>query len=111
MHFTASVIILATTAARLVLGASIQVNYYSDGGCSDYLTSVFPYDTGVCYGYEWNGMNSANIVNYNGGFGTPICAFYPEPNCQGGANVQGPPPDNCASNWGQGFQSMACGYF
>jgi hypothetical protein len=47
--------------------ATLQVNYHSDGGCSDYLTEIYLSTDGACYRYDWTGTNSAKIAR---------CTFY-----------------------------------
>jgi hypothetical protein len=109
MRSITSLLTLAAISALQVAGQSIQVNYFSDGGCADYLTSVHPFDNGKCYNYEWNGMNSAGIANSEDNKDV-FCNFYAFLNCQGAVDLKGGPPNNCASNYGHGFASMSCGY-
>ncbi|KAI2629347.1 hypothetical protein GGS26DRAFT_592014 [Hypomontagnella submonticulosa] len=89
------------------LGSAIQVNYYKDGGCSDYATSIknVPSD-GSCYNYEWNGSNSANIANCD--WPNCECIFFTDGNCQNPKYSAVWGSDNCASNWGGGFHSFTC---
>ena len=117
MHISSwALVSLITTAAAYEL----KVNYYSDGGCEDYILSLNPtVDWGqnptTCYDYEWNGINSANIANCQDPAGGQncYCVFYTEPGCEGNWGVGKSDwydGDNCASNWGQGFKSMVCQY-
>ncbi|KAI1657997.1 hypothetical protein F4813DRAFT_389261 [Daldinia decipiens] len=91
--------------------SGFQINYYTDGGCSSYLTSVFPSTDGSCYGYSYNGDNSANIANCDapGGY-TCYCTFYAQSGCQGASQTVAYNSGNCASNYGHGFLSMECFY-
>ncbi|KUJ07552.1 uncharacterized protein LY89DRAFT_789630 [Mollisia scopiformis] len=97
------------SVASLASAGSIHINYYTDGGCSDYLVSPpnVPTD-GSCYTYQYGGTNSANIANCNG-FGGCYCDFYEYSNCEGLSEPAGTPdgPD-CASNYGIGFASFQC---
>jgi hypothetical protein len=105
MRFLASVAVLASAATNIVFGQWINVQYYSDGGCEDYLTTVNPWTNGDCYQFQWGGTNSVNIVDSSSGANAQ-CDFFPDPDCGGSSVwVQGPA---CKSNWGQGFQSMKC---
>ena len=118
MHFYTAA--LATIGLNTVFAANIQVNYYTDGGCSDYATSIEYSDTwdSGCYNYQWDGSNSANIAGCPSG--DPCeCYFWPEENCQGQAQGYvtsvplsiNPSATNCASNWGVGWSSMRCDDF
>ncbi|KAI1206001.1 uncharacterized protein F4807DRAFT_464009 [Annulohypoxylon truncatum] len=100
MKFTA-VLSLATAAT------AIQVNYYTDGGCTQFNTSPpnVPTD-GSCYQYQFSGTNSANVANCD--HSVCECIFYTGANCQGAQDVAISPGDNCASNYGPGFQSFRC---
>ena len=51
-----------------------KINYYTDGGCTDYLVSIFPSTDGSCYDYSYTGDNSANIANCDGS--NCQCTFY-----------------------------------
>jgi len=106
-----SILYLLAAAGRAAAGA-VKVNYYSDGGCSAFMVSIWPFDTMSCYNWQWTGSNSANIAGCPTG-GSCYCQFYQAANCQGGAHsaVQVPFGPSCASNWGYGFQSMRCNYF
>ncbi|KAI1776953.1 hypothetical protein F4818DRAFT_457555 [Hypoxylon cercidicola] len=87
--------------------AQFKINYYTDGGCGDFLISIFPFQDGSCYNYAYTGDNSANIANCDGS--ECRCTFYTETNCGGSSEtVEYLPaaPGNCASNWGHGFGSM-----
>lgn len=94
-----------------VYAADIQVNYYSDGGCANWLVDVYPFD-GSCYGYKWSGTNSANIAACSAPEGyNCACTFWTQDDCTGAAQIvtYGQGQEHCASNWGQGFVSMQCG--
>lgn len=92
-----------------VTASSIKVNYYSDGGCNDYMISISPSDNGKCYTYNWRGQNSVGIAECHASLGC-YCDFYTEENCKGN-KVYKEYQDRggwCASNWGHGFLSMKC---
>ncbi|KAL0931333.1 uncharacterized protein CTRU02_214068 [Colletotrichum truncatum] len=99
------VIALLTLLAHTGLG--MQINYYTDGGCSQFTVSPpnVPAD-GSCYNYSWSSMNSANIANCN--YPSCTCVFYEGSNCQGVMKFASTQASNCASNWGRGFKSFAC---
>ncbi|KAI1101328.1 hypothetical protein F4804DRAFT_13936 [Jackrogersella minutella] len=100
MKFTVA-LSLATAAA------AVQINYYSDGGCSQYITSPPSVPTdGSCYQYQFGGTNSANIADCD--HSICECIFYTGANCQGAQDVAISPGDNCASDYGSGLQSFQC---
>ncbi|XXG98463.1 hypothetical protein Hte_004787 [Hypoxylon texense] len=86
--------------------AGFKVNYYTDGGCTDYLTSVFPFTDGSCYDYSYTGDNSANIANCDAS--NCECIFYTQSGCGGASQTVRYNNANCASNFGRGFLSMMC---
>ncbi|KAI0184034.1 hypothetical protein EV127DRAFT_486564 [Xylaria flabelliformis] len=89
--------------------SGFKVNYYTDGGCTAYLLSLFPFTDGSCYGYQYTGENSANIANCDAPSGaTCLCTFFVQDNCEGAAQSVSYNGENCASNFGRGFQSMSC---
>jgi hypothetical protein len=106
MQLTSIVSLMAALAAS-ASAAGIHINYYTDGGCSNYASSPpnVPIDGG-CYNWQWNGANSANIANCD--YKECWCTFYTQPNCQGAAQALTYSGDNCASNWGQGYVSFKC---
>jgi hypothetical protein len=88
--------------------ATIKVQYYKDGGCTDYAIEFNPPNGGSCWGYEWGGTRSANIASCSGK-NLCYCEFYSETNCNGGKWTAEYGHSNCASNWsGGGFKSMKC---
>lgn len=91
-----------------VTAADLQVNFYSDGGCEDWLTSIHPSIDYTCYGYQWTGTNSANIADCTFPNGQCICTFYTQDGCNGASQTVVYPNNNCASNYGHGFVSMRC---
>ncbi|KAI0109200.1 hypothetical protein GGR51DRAFT_558560 [Nemania sp. FL0031] len=101
---------LNTTSNELVTRDSgFQVNYYTDGGCADFLVAINPFTDGTCYGYAVGGDNSANIANCDApGGATCLCTFFVQDGCQGAAQSVSSNGDNCASNFGRGFASMSC---
>ncbi|GFF94180.1 hypothetical protein IFM47457_09796 [Aspergillus lentulus] len=64
--------------------ATLKVNYYSDGGCSNYMTSLNPTTDFYCYDYVWSGSNSVNIADCTFPNGKCLCTFYTQPHCVGG---------------------------
>ncbi|KAI8959012.1 hypothetical protein F5Y11DRAFT_334438 [Daldinia sp. FL1419] len=86
--------------------SGFQVNYYTDGGCTAYLVSIFPSTDGSCYDYSYTGDNSANIANCDSS--NCQCTFYAQSGCQGAAQTISYNSGNCASNYGHGFLSMKC---
>ncbi|KAH6632525.1 hypothetical protein F5144DRAFT_534118 [Chaetomium tenue] len=117
MHFSPSSSIgLAASAlfATAVNAAHIKVNYYSDGGCSDYMISIYPSTDWTCYDYNWSGQNSVGIAECTFPNGVCYCDFYTHGGCSGASigkslSYSGSDPGWCASNWGHGFESMRCG--
>jgi hypothetical protein len=88
--------------------ATIKVQYYKDGGCTDYAIEFNPPNGGSCWDYEWGGIRSANIASCSGK-NLCYCEFYSETNCNGGKWTAEYGHNNCASNWsGGGFKSMKC---
>ncbi|KAK6957706.1 hypothetical protein Daesc_000494 [Daldinia eschscholtzii] len=91
--------------------SGFKVNYYTDGGCTAYLVSIFPFTDGSCYDYSYTGDNSANIANCDASGGSTChCTFYAQSGCQGAAQSIAYNSGNCASNYGHGFLSMKCSY-
>ncbi|KAL4910985.1 hypothetical protein BDW74DRAFT_172438 [Aspergillus multicolor] len=95
----------ALTVITAVSAYELKVNYYSDGGCSDYLVSVWPSVVGDCYDYDYSGTNSANIADCKD-FYACGCTFYQEKGCTG--TESSPLTGSCKSNWGGGWKSMKC---
>ncbi|KAB8234040.1 uncharacterized protein BDW43DRAFT_310713 [Aspergillus alliaceus] len=102
MHLQPFILASVITA---VSAAELKVNYYSDGGCTNYLTSIWPGDVGRCYDYDYTNTNSANIANCNG-YQLCTCSFYSEKGCKGKEEYR--IGSSCASNWGTGWASMKC---
>ncbi|KAL4909377.1 hypothetical protein BDW74DRAFT_146461 [Aspergillus multicolor] len=98
----------ATLFTSTLAARNLQVNYYSDGGCTDYMTSINPGTGGNCVDYVWTGSNSINIADCTFPNGDCTCTFYTQPGCRGAQQQVVYPSDNCASNWGRGFYSMKC---
>ncbi|KAL2850178.1 hypothetical protein BJY01DRAFT_245643 [Aspergillus pseudoustus] len=94
-----SALTAATTAYEL------KVNYYSDGGCENYVTSLWPGDRDECYDYDYSGTNSALIADCKQ-YGLCSCTYYSEKGCTGTSKGGGTAV--CASNWGVGWKSMKC---
>jgi hypothetical protein len=100
---------LAFISLFAALAFAINVNYYSDGGCQNRILSLpnVP-QGGSCYEYQWNGMNSADIRNCQSS--ECHCRFFAGPYFGNGVfkDVVIPEAQNCASNWGAGFQYFEC---
>jgi hypothetical protein len=69
-------------------GNSFDVQYYTDSGCSAWVTTLGPFYSGFgCYDYSmnwlpaWQSVQSANIVNC--GFSSCFCEFFSESGCVG----------------------------
>ncbi|KAG5745541.1 hypothetical protein H9Q72_014107 [Fusarium xylarioides] len=93
-----------------ISAAELKVNYYKDGGCSQWAgVSLHPGTSWGCYTYTWNGANSANIADCTYPNGKCACTFYTQQYCKGASETVIYPKDNCASNWGHGYESMKCG--
>ncbi|OIW30098.1 hypothetical protein CONLIGDRAFT_680882 [Coniochaeta ligniaria NRRL 30616] len=103
LSFIFAFFITAATAAY-----DLKVNYYSDGGCSDWILSLHPGYGNDCYDYNWPGVNSANIANCIYPDAYCVCKFYTQAACTGAVQTTVYPDNNCASNWGHGFLSMKC---
>ncbi|GIJ86306.1 hypothetical protein Asppvi_005193 [Aspergillus pseudoviridinutans] len=105
MHLSPWAFATFITAAT---AATLKVNYYSDGGCSKYMTSITPGTGNSCIDYVWDGSNSINIADCTFPNGKCVCTFYVQPHCNGASHTLVYGGDNCASNWGRGFYSMKC---
>jgi len=98
----------AILAAASPIAAQLKVNYYTDGGCSQFRTSLYPFPNGQCFDFEYSQSPSANIADC-AGYKTCRCDFYVHAYCQGGVDsVTYNTGDNCASNFPYGFKSMKC---
>ena len=98
-----------TSIITAATAADIQVNYYSDGGCADYMLAIHPSTDFACYDYQWTGSNSVNIASTTFPNGDTVCTFYTQSGCSGASQTIVYPNNNCASNYGHGFESMKCG--
>ena len=109
--------LLSLAYLGVLLGASsanaqMQINYYSDSGCSDYIGQVdvtwatLYGTTSNCYNYNYGG--SVNIANCDKDH--CICYFYPQGDCGGnGASIiYG--AYNCLSSSSL-YYSFACYYW
>ncbi|GFF24679.1 hypothetical protein IFM61606_09217 [Aspergillus udagawae] len=106
MHLSPWAFATFITAAT---AATLQVNYYSDGGCSNYMTELKPSPSPTtCVDYVWGGSNSMNIAACTFPNGKCICTVYTQPHCKGAQQTVVYGGDNCASNWGRGFYSFKC---
>jgi hypothetical protein len=105
----ASILAAASLAATSVVpgdsGPVITAQYYTDGGCEEYLTTFYPFDNDGCYQYQYTGANSGNII---ASYDTSIlaCTWYEGENCSG--HSQDTVGEKCASNYGGGWQSIKC---
>ncbi|USP82015.1 uncharacterized protein yc1106_09289 [Curvularia clavata] len=91
------------------MASAVKVQYYSDGGCSNYLVEFHPSPAGECYNYEYSNQHSANIASCEGSRAKCSCTFYEQRNCKGKSWKATYGGNNCASNWdGGGHKSVAC---
>ncbi len=99
----------------------LQVNYYWDGGCSDWANSlsITFNDPSRCIQYDIEGSWSANIAACKDWSWGCYCDFYSDANCKNHAGyVDGVANNKCANNGGKGFRLLAvrvqpplkCGY-
>ncbi|GFF26286.1 hypothetical protein IFM46972_01722 [Aspergillus udagawae] len=80
MHLSPWAFATFITAAT---AATLQVNYYSDGGCSNYMTELKPSPSPTtCVDYVWGGSNSMNIAACTFPNGKCICTVYTQPHLQ-----------------------------
>ncbi|EHK21132.1 uncharacterized protein TRIVIDRAFT_153055 [Trichoderma virens Gv29-8] len=111
MHFS---LVPWALFSALAAASNIQVNYYSDGGCANYLTAVNPFTNNNCYNYDYTGTNSALIADCSFANGC-ACTLYSNCDCNGSTHTIGTRTNDgsahCASAWGVGFKSMRCGKF
>ncbi|KAF5708867.1 hypothetical protein FGLOB1_6237 [Fusarium globosum] len=61
----------------------LKVQYYKDGGCSDYAVSIWPGTSNSCYGYSYSNTNSANIVTCGGRGVACTCYMFEQDNSTG----------------------------
>ncbi|KAI1026532.1 hypothetical protein LB503_013568 [Fusarium chuoi] len=61
----------------------LKVQYYKDGGCSDYAVSIWPGTSNSCYGYSYSNTNSANIVTCGSRGVACTCYMFEQDNCKG----------------------------
>jgi hypothetical protein len=61
----------------------LKVQYYKDGGCTDYAVSIWPGTSNKCYGYSYSNTNSANIVSCGGRGVACTCYMFEQDNCKG----------------------------
>jgi len=100
----------AILAAASPIAGQLKVNYYTDGGCSQFRKSFFPVAYGGCINNDNSNSPSMNIANCDG-FRACRCDFYVHDNCQGAVATvfyYTNYPNNCASNYPSGFKSMKC---
>ncbi|KAH8811089.1 hypothetical protein F5884DRAFT_854452 [Xylogone sp. PMI_703] len=88
MHLTsvlASLLFSSLVSAQTDL--SVQVNWYSDQGCSQYMTSTQLYyaSVGGCINFGVPGAGSMNIANCY--LPQCQCNFYTSSNCQGSYSI------------------------
>lgn len=92
----------------------LDVYYYNDNNCTKWTAIVQP-KLGGCYAYQWNGMNSANIVKCYY-YGQCRCQFFQTNDCYNlvadiyvnEALQDQKGTHNCANAQGVGIQSMKC---
>ncbi|KAH6990012.1 hypothetical protein EDB80DRAFT_882025 [Ilyonectria destructans] len=123
-------------ASGSVAAKSAKIQYYYDGGCSNYavefnveaftcmcVSPIFPTPRtnralyfleshadmlALHSNYGWGNSNSGNIAGCETGDCT--CTFYENAGCSGSSEITSydGPFDNCASRWGKGFKSVRC---
>jgi hypothetical protein len=108
--------LLGLAYLAVLLGVSsaaeqMQINYYSNSGCSDYsaqidVTWADPYNSGTnCYNYNYG--NSVNIANCYAPHDC-LCIFYQQENCGGnGAIITAGTNNNCLAD-SSSYYSFAC---
>ncbi|KAH8696558.1 hypothetical protein BGW36DRAFT_381233 [Talaromyces proteolyticus] len=90
MHFSIPAVIMALAVGSAVANEQMQLNYYNDGGCSDYSTQVdvtwaTKFVSGKynsppsCYNYQYG--NSVNVANCHESH--CWCDFYEGDDCTG----------------------------
>ena len=112
LDFTYLAVLLGVSSAT----EQMQINYYSDSGCSDYIGQVdvtwASYDSGSgsnCYNYHYgNSVNIANCYENN-----CACALYQQENCKGNVaaiiSAGSGSPANCRAD-SSAYYSFACDY-
>jgi hypothetical protein len=111
--------LLGLAYLAVLLGVSsateqMQINYYSDSGCSDYIgqidvTWATYYFSGTKNCYNYNYGNSVNIANCYESTEC-YCYFYQQENCVGnGAIVASGTNNNCLAD-SSAYYSFACYY-
>jgi hypothetical protein len=100
-------LILAALCATSATASYIQVNYYYDGGCSDYASQPPNVPYGSVYNWSWDHSGSANIANCDD-YDFCSCTFFTQSN--GGGPRYTVQPGSCATNWPYGFKSFECTY-
>jgi hypothetical protein len=101
-----AVLLLVSSAATFT---QMQINYYSDRYCNDYVTEVDVTwaQNSNCYGYH--GGNSVNIANCNIE-GTCTCDFYGTSDCSGNTlELASSSANNCLHN-AKDYYSFSCSY-
>ena len=99
-------------AALATVASATKVQYYRDGGCSDYAVELSPPSDGTCWGYQYDGTHSAKITSCTSPRTGCYCEFFQEEGCRGGKWTATTGTTNCASNWnGGGFKRLKCYYF
>ena len=116
LGFTYLAILLGVSSATGPL--EMQINYYSDSGCSDYIGQVDVtwasdadayYPTSNCYNYHYG--NSVNIAECY--VDRCACALYRQEKCQGNVIAKifagGGYPASCGAN-SSTYHSFFCEY-
>ncbi|RYP20882.1 hypothetical protein DL765_002532 [Monosporascus sp. GIB2] len=101
--------ILGAAGSAAAGSRDAKIQYYYDGGCSNYAVE-FNVPSSTCYNYDWTNSNSANIASCDSMYKDCTCKFYEEKDCKGTLRTaqNDGPFGNCASNWGKGFKSVIC---
>jgi hypothetical protein len=103
-------VLLSSATSTVAQSLYTQVNYYWDGGCTDYALDIPWPPNNQNFNYAYTNTNSANIASCDG-YDYCECTFYAGPDSTGESwKISYFGDGNCASNWGAGFQSFNCEY-
>ncbi|CEI63438.1 hypothetical protein FVEN_g41 [Fusarium venenatum] len=105
--FTVLAVFAASVSAGI--GDYAKIQYYYDGGCSQYATE-FKVGDFECINYDYGNTNSGNVAGCDSRNNDCECKFYQNRDCKGPLMRAGTDSvfGNCASQWGKGFKSVYC---
>lgn len=92
------------------MGEEIHLQYYWDGGCSNFSAEYYVLDSS-CHPWYISNTWSANIATCVTNYNECGCWFYYLDNCTGGfvyLRVENGVHGNCANNDGVGYKSVLC---